>query len=257
MTSAFGRWALTRLGSATLGAKGLTVDTDGKDVSVSQVLTDASGVEGFFRKTGEGELSVTASSFDVSRTMVDGGALKIGAGSLTTALVVTNGATFSLVGDATGVTLSSLTVANGTLALDPGDKIVVAGPADFSRLRILFSSLPTVDEMADFLVIDGELNDASKRALKQAIFDNALADGTHGSLEATYDPALTKTTVKIGVKTDRPLTDASVWTGASERDARTRPAGREGRERRDPVRRRVSPSERCAGVCRVAARRSR
>ena len=200
--------------SATCGAKGLTVDTDGKDVSVSQVLTDASGVEGLFRKTGNGTLTVSATSFDVANTVVDGGTLTFGAGTVSTTLTVTNGATLSTVGAATVTTLDALAVTNGTLALDPGDKIVVEGPAGFSRLRIVFSSLPTVDEMADFLVIDGELDDASKRALKQAIFDNELTDGTHGSLEATYDPGSGKTTVKVGVKTDQPLTDASVWTGS-------------------------------------------
>ena len=201
--------------TATLGPRGLTIDTDSFNVPVTQDLADATGESGLLRKSGLGTLTYSAASYDVASTVVDGGTMELGnAGiSFETGLTVTNGATFSF-GSVPSVALSSLVVSNATLAVDPAvTTVAVSGPVAFGGLRILFTTVPTLDQLEDFLVIDGELDFNSKRALRQAVFENAFADGTHGALEATYDPGTGKTTVKAGVKTNAPL-GTTVWTGS-------------------------------------------
>lgn len=201
--------------TATLGPRGLTLDTDSFSVPVTQDLSDAAGESGLFRKTGRGTLTYSAASYDVASTVVDGGTMELGnaAMSFETGLTVTNGATFSF-GSVPSVALSSLVVSNATLAVDPAvTTVAVSGPVALGGLRIRFATVPTPDQLEDFLVIDGELDFASKRALRQAIFENTLADGTHGALEATYDPGTGKTTVRAGVRTNAPL-GTTVWTGS-------------------------------------------
>ena len=201
--------------SATLGPRGLTLDTDSFDVPVTQDLSDATGESGLLRKTGRGTLTYSAASYDVANTVVDGGTMELGnaAMSFETGLTVTNGATFSF-GSVPSVALSSLVVSNATLAVDPAvTTVTVSGPVALGGLRIQFTTVPTLDQLEDFLVIDGELDFNTKRALRQALFENALADGTHGALEATYDPGTGKTTVKAGVKTSSQLGN-TVWTGS-------------------------------------------
>ena len=201
--------------TATLGPRGLTLDTDSFSVPVTQDFSDAAGESGLFRKTGRGTLTYSAASYAVAKTVVDGGTMELGnaATSFATGLTVTNGATFSF-GSVPSVALSSLVVSNATLAVDPAvTTVAVSGPVALGGLRILFTTVPTPDQLEDFLVIDGELDFASKRALRQAIFENTLADGTHGALEATYDPGTGKTTVRAGVRTNAPL-GTTVWTGS-------------------------------------------
>ena len=201
--------------SATLGPRGLTIDTDSFNVPVTQDLADATGESGLLRKSGLGTLTYSAASYDVASTVVDGGTMELGnaAMSFETGLTVTNGATFSF-GSVPSVTLSSLVVSNATLVVDPAvTTVAVSGPVALGGIRIQFTTVPTLDQLEDFLVIDGELDFNTKRALRQAIFDNAFADGTHGALEATYDPGTGKTTVKAGVKTNAPL-GTTVWTGS-------------------------------------------
>ncbi|MBQ6248005.1 MAG: hypothetical protein IJK04_14125, partial [Kiritimatiellae bacterium] len=51
--------------SATLGPRGLTIDTDSFNVPVTQDLADATGESGLLRKTGRGTLTYSAASYDV------------------------------------------------------------------------------------------------------------------------------------------------------------------------------------------------
>ncbi|MBQ2628099.1 MAG: hypothetical protein IJG13_00330, partial [Kiritimatiellae bacterium] len=204
------------LSAVQCGASGLTIDTNGKDVSVDGDFTNKAGDDGVLVKTGAGVMSLKNAAYDVAKTVVCGGTLLLdGASSvLSTDLCVTNDGVFSLVGSATTVTLTGLSIDRGTVAIDPGDKIVVDGRADLSRLKVEFSSLPAVDQEADFLVVDGELSAASQSALRKALFLNVLADGTHGAFAFSYDEGTGKTTVKIAVKTDAPLSDTTQWNGA-------------------------------------------
>lgn len=196
-----------------LGAKGLTVDTADKDIYVEQNMSNQSGASGLIKKVGNGTLTYVGAS-DVANTVVACGTLLVSGASstLSTALTVTNGATFSLVGSATGATLSALTVTNATLALDAGDVLTVNGPVSVSRLTINWSS-SAPSAATPFLSVLGELDNETKAAIRKALFANALSAGTHASYSFDYDAGTGMTTVSAKVAADEPLADSVTWEG--------------------------------------------
>ena len=196
-----------------LGDKGLTFDTAGNNVYIVQDMTNQDGASGLLKKVGDGTLTYVGAS-DVANTVVAGGTMLLSGASstLSTALTVTNGATFSLVGSATGVTLSALTVTNATLALDAGDVITVTGPVSVNKLTIDWSSAaPSV--ATPFLRVAGEMDEATKANIRRALFANALSEGTHAAYAFDYDAGTGYTTVSATVAPTEPLVDSVVWTG--------------------------------------------
>lgn len=195
------------------GPKGLTLDTDEKDVGVTLAGTNKTGEEGLFVKDGKGTMTLTTTSWDVTRTVVRKGALKLAADTtLATALAVTDGATLSLAGAAQNLTVSSLSLTNCVLELDPGDVITVTGAFDLQGVKINWTSLP--EDEQSFLVVSGTLTEAQKKAIRRLYYENVLAAGKHAEFEVEYDEPSGTTTVKTRVANDTPLTETAVWTGA-------------------------------------------
>ena len=206
------------LDACSVGDGGLVIDTGAFGVTVPQSIRNMDGESGLLRKAGSGTLTLSCANYAVSSTSVEQGSLVFASaeGSFETALAVGPSCTFSLQGVATGVTLTGLAVNGGTLALDLGDVITVEGPVSLSALRLSFSALPEVDsDGMDFLVVDGELDDASKRALRRAIVDNVATEGAHVDVTVDYDSGIGKTTIKVLHRTDAPvITDLVTWTGS-------------------------------------------
>ncbi len=202
------------LSYAEFGEKGLTVDTAGHNNSFDVEGRDKAGSNGLFVKDGAGTLTLSPPSWNVARTSVTGGTLLITNATiaLSTALNVEPGATFSTVGSASAVTLDSLSVTNGTLALDPGDVLTVNGPVFVRKLALNWSSVPSV--ATPFLIVSGEMDDATKGAIRAAMFANTLSEGTHASYTFSYDAGTGKTTVSANVVADTPLVDSVTWTGS-------------------------------------------
>ena len=215
-----GRYKATASGSiaynlsyAEFGEKGLTVDTAGYNNTFDVEGRNKSGANGLFVKDGAGTLTLSSSSWNVSRTSVTGGTLLISSSkTLSTTLTVEPGATLSTVGAASDVTVDSLAMTNATLALDPGDVITVTGPLSVRKLSLNWSSVPSAEEA--FLVVSGEMDEGTKAAIRSAVFANALSDGTHASFSFSYDAGTGKTTVSASVAADVPLTDSVTWTGS-------------------------------------------
>ena len=209
---------VAKMDAFLLGPKGLTLDTGSYATLVKGVIGNKTGEQGLLVKKGSATLSLTGGAYDVALTHVEAGTLLLpdAEPDFSTALSVEQAGTFSLQGAATGVTLTGLTVNGGTLALDLGDVITVEGPVSLSVLRLSFSALPEVDsDGMDFLVVDGELDDASKRALRRAIVDNVATEGAHVDVTADYDSGAGKTTIKVLHRTDAPvITDLVTWTGS-------------------------------------------
>ena len=195
-----------------LGNNGLTFDTAGNNIYVEQNMSNQVGASGLLKKVGNGTLTYVGTS-DVANTVVAGGTLLVSGASstLSTALTVTNNATFSLVGSATGATLSALTVTNATIALDPGDALAVNGPISVRKLKLNWSSVPS--SSTPFLSVNGEMDEDTKVAIRSAIFANALSAGTHASYSFDYDAGTGLTTVSAKVAADEPLSDSVTWTG--------------------------------------------
>ena len=206
---------MSNVGAVTCGPNGLSFDTRDFTVNVPQDMTNSQGEEGRFVKTGVGTLNLSPASYDVANTVVAAGTLCLTrtTPSFDTTLVVTNGATFSLVGAATGVTLQSLVVTNGVLALDPDDVITVTGAVDVKDLTLAFSSQPNAPK--DFLVVNGELSESAAASLCRAYYAAALSEGKHAKLTTTYDFGTGKTTIRFEAADDAsPLTETADWTGA-------------------------------------------
>ena len=206
---------MSNVGAVTCGPNGLSFDTKDFTVNVPQDMTNSSGEDGRFVKIGVGTLNLSPASYDVANTVVAAGTLVLTreTPSFDTTLIVTNGATFSLVGAATGVTLQSLVVTNGVLALDPDDVITVTGAVDVKDLTLTFSSQPNAPK--DFLVVNGELSESTAASLCRAYYAAALSEGKHAKLTTTYDSGTGKTTIRFEAANDAaPLTETAEWTGA-------------------------------------------
>ena len=205
------------------GDRGLTLDTQSFTVYFNHSLENKPGEEGFFRKVGTGTLILAPNASapaatDVSTIDVAKGTLNVG-GNLSlaeTSLVVTNGATLSLVGDATSLTVAGLAVTNGTIMLDPGDVITVNGSLSLNNSRLTYSSTPTLEEAQTFLVAKGELSEETKEELLRYAYGLSLGDGFHGEFEAAYDEQTGMTTVKFKKVATVPITEAATWTATAD-----------------------------------------
>lgn len=213
MTSGF----IAKLTEATVGEKGLVLDTQTYNVGIEQDFTNKTGTRGRLRKLGSGTVTY-AGQYDVAETSIEEGTLQVKGGSSTflTSLSVSNGAKFSLAGDSQGVTLEALAVTNAVLFLDPGDVISVKGPVSCKRLQLQWTTVPEV--ACDFLVVDGALKEETRLAIANAMFANALPDGKHATYEFSYDATAGKTTVKAKMSADVPLSSTREWTGTGDWD---------------------------------------
>lgn len=204
----------------TIGDGGLTIDTGVYDTLVKQPMSDAAGESGILVKKGSATLTLTGGGYAVSNTRVDEGTLLVTneTASLSTSLSVTTNGTISLVGSATSLSLDGLSVFGGTIALDPGDVINVSGPVSLEGLTVSFSSLPALDGGAvGFIVCDGELDEASARAVKRALTANEAASDAYVEFNTAYDAETGKTTVSVVHATESaPIGDdsATFWNGA-------------------------------------------
>ncbi|HOF62269.1 MAG TPA: hypothetical protein P5125_01480 [Kiritimatiellia bacterium] len=200
---------------AEFGSRGLVFDSNGHDVKIAQNLINKPGESGLFVKTGRGTLTY-AGECSVSNLVVSNGTWQLDAGAtVSSALRVVTGGTFSLVGDPTSATLASLAVTNATIALDPGDTITVQGNASFKGLRLVFSSAPAMYTAQTVFVVQGTLDDTSVSELQRAFCDVALADGTHAQFQTATEGGVTSVTVTIEDNAEPIGADATLtWTGS-------------------------------------------
>ena len=210
-----GYFLLSGFDTAELGAKGLTVDSQYK-AKMTQSMADKDGERGLFRKVGPKDLQFAPTTWTVSETRVEEGALVVMPATLAmeTALAVTNGATLSLAGDCTALTVDSLDLNDATLLLDAGDRIVVTGAAEIRNLRLSFTTAPTGALTNELLVVTEPLSAASVDALRSAASAVPVPAGMAG--RAVVETSGGVTTVKLTVQGDAaPLTEETTWKGAA------------------------------------------
>ena len=204
-----------------IGSRGLTLDTDGKDVTVRQYFTNFVDEAGLFVKKGAGTLMFCTNRFDVAMLKVEGGTLEVSTNNavFNTALSLGALTTLSTRGDCSMLTLSSLSVTNATISLDPGDEIIVEGNASFAGLRLDFSSIPETAEASGLLKlkVKGLINDDSRKEFLKVACDNAIAAGRHLKVSVVTDETSGETLFKVENAPDADELgeeEDTVWTGS-------------------------------------------
>lgn len=126
---------------ATLGPKGLTIDSSGYNITVEQSFADKSGEEGRLVLAGAGEKKMMGDLSAVSEVVVVGGSAVL------------------------GETLGNLVVTNGaTLKLDPSRTLVLSGGARFGEFHLFFTSAPEIGKKYTLFTAARPLSAASLAA---------------------------------------------------------------------------------------------
>ena len=203
------------LGSATLGAKGLTLDNRNKlETYVKQDFGNVEGESGELRVTGGSTIQYEG-AFSASKLTLNGATFKLATAATTcgTALTVNRGAVFSMAGDSAAIELDELTVDGGTLTLDPGDVITVKGAASVSGMVLDWTSVPT--DPTGFLVVEGEMDEATEMAIRNALSTTLVEAGKHIGFTVTREDG--KVTFSVQLKDNDPVPESAnvSWTGAS------------------------------------------
>lgn len=211
---------LSRFDTAELGPKGLTIDNNGKSVTVSQSFSNKPGEEGALIFTGSSSSTLKPDRYyNVSKTIVKGGTLTTSSNSTwATTLVVTNNATFSLVGAPTKITVDGLVVPKGYLFLDTGDKIcLTTDNIDLSGLTVRFNQSVSSGTPYNFLEFNGDVTGSEKvRNALRFVSAYAGISGNHAGITLSYDAETGKTTATMTYKPDvAALSDETVWNGPS------------------------------------------
>lgn len=194
---------------AEMSGEGLTIDTDGHDVSIRQAFTGTK-----VQKAGAGTLTVSEAS-EHETTVVRGGTLKFPAGvtSFGKALVVAGG-TLSTAGDGTIVSCEALTLGDGTsagiLEIDGSDVVTVADAAALSIVNGQIR-LPDAETLATvgFLKVASGTVDAA--ALERLSVNNALLTREYEFKAVPCDDG-----VMIQVEIKAVSSSFVTWTGATD-----------------------------------------
>ena len=203
--------------SAKMGPKGLTIDNNGKALTVKQSFSNKDGEDGTLIFAGAGTTTFApALGCTVSKTIVKGGTLTTSTNSVwETTLVITNGASVSIVGTPTQLAVDGLVVPNGKLKLDVGDKIHVMGDkVDLSGLTIEFSTTPAANTAYEIFTFNGNI--LTNAAVRKAIYfvPNQTVSGNHATFALSYDESTDKTTTSVTYKPSASaLSDETVWNG--------------------------------------------
>lgn len=138
-----GQNIVANMNVAQLGANGLTIDTAGLNVSMSQAFSDSPGATGMLVKQGAGTLTLSGVNAYSGTTVVSNGVLKLGVDNAITntgAITVASG-TFDLNG---------FTVTNGAVSLGDGtisNGKMLARSLDLSGSGVISATLTVSDSL--------------------------------------------------------------------------------------------------------------
>ena len=140
--------AISGFTETAIGPKGLTIDSNGNAITITQAFADVPGESGELILTGKGVKTLNGAGSTVSTIVVAGGTV-VFADDFAYAgrVVVSNDATVVLGGSLktlTGLVLGDATT-KGIVQLAPTEMIAVAGPVAFPNAKISFASSPAMD----------------------------------------------------------------------------------------------------------------
>ena len=197
---------------AQLGAAGLTIDTCGQNRYFEQSFTDIPGETGRLVKTGSGDLIAKTNS-NHSITEINGGSWTWGlAAAQAKTLVVSNGATLSLVGTCTSLTVQQLALHTAVLAMDTTDTLTVstANGLTSSAFTLKVSDMLTPGTFP-LMVCKGQLSNA---LLKQIRLSNGDASRYY-RLQMNYVEATDTSTLTLTISTTPTALSTQEWLGST------------------------------------------
>lgn len=197
--------AIRGLTTAALGSKGLVIDTRSYATRINQEFSDLEGSEGngLLVKCGSAALTVGNGSTAHSKTVVaEGSLIFVAAETKWTSLVVTNGATLSIVGTCAKLSLDSLTLgedeSGAVLAFDGTDVISVASPVLIDGgLNVVLNG---VSDAGAYPVLSclGAIGDATEFNWRTANVTGVPA-GKYAKLSSAYDGGNDRTVFTVTV----------------------------------------------------------
>lgn len=165
---------------ATIGAKGLTVDGNGYDLTVRQGLRSKTGAAGWLRLTGAGKKTVTGAN--ALAVVADGGTVEFAATADNSAVdfTGTNGVALAFAaGGAKNRQFQSLVLGDDThaavLNLAAGESLATTGDVTVRKLSLVLSGTFATGESYTLVTCGGTLSDDSKTAWQRALV-SGLAD---------------------------------------------------------------------------------
>ena len=172
------------LGSATLGEKGLTIESD-FDVTIPQDFTDKADAEGRLVLSGKGVKTLSGTESDYTTLEVNGGKVVFAEGVPTPKnLVLTNGNAVALSGAATFENLVLGTATSvGVLEVTPETTITVTGDLDIANLQLALDGDFPIDTSYSLFSCPNGVSDATMEALTAAFVKSGLAAGKACSFE--------------------------------------------------------------------------
>ena len=187
---------------ATLGAKGLTVESD-YDVTIDQSFADQNGASGVLTLTGAGTKKLSGTASSESLLVAAGGTVEFTASARhASALVVTNGAAVTLPAEVAAVgMLKGLSLGDaagfGQLNLVSGTELVVDGDTEIALAKIAYTG-----ELArgtkNTIRVRGTVSNASRNAwTSNTMLVSLLAEGDAASFTVRTDNSDTLLEVEI------------------------------------------------------------
>lgn len=204
--------SLTFAVPVALGSRGLTLDSNGNNLTIARGMSDLGDAEGLFVKKGAGTLTVTAESTH-AKTCVEGGTVILGSG------VTAYGRNLVLNGGTLDASASGMSV----------DSLTLGGAAGVGTVRLSGDHPVTVRSAGGFRVADGCVELADNTAVGTfAVFEtqDELTDADLAKLRIvnrangySYRFTVEDGTVRLSVAAHDAGT--TVWTGRTGDDWKT------------------------------------
>ena len=200
---------------ARLGPKGLTLDS-AFEVTIAQNFENKADEEGRLVLTGVGVKTLAGDDSHETFLDVAGGTARFAAGASHVSYVtVTNGATLSFAGDATGAAFTGLALGSadtlGNLEMELSDSITVTQEPVFGNFGLMIAGTSYADGTYPLIRYAGSASAETVRAWSAGYVAAGRVEGRSYAFTTTVDAEGTSFNLVVGA--GMPLTATSVWNG--------------------------------------------
>lgn len=185
---------ISGLGSAKLGAKGLTVSTAAYDVAMPQDFSNLDDAPGVLVKIGSGKLTISSTGSTHAKTVAKAGTLAFsGVSAYAPTVEVEDGAVLQLPANMGGITLGGLKLGTRSIAL---------------------SGNSGTDGSYDVLTVTGDIGDATKTAWENSFVKSGGTEGKGYRFSVSTSGGTTTFTVVVATRAVP--SGSATWSGPGE-----------------------------------------